>query len=297
MTKQRGAVALLLAITLIIAIGTPLLLRIIESATLKSAWPGETSRKLSAIDDAIAAFVSSQRRLPCPADGAIASGSAGAGVEARNAASGDCTAAQIRGVVPWLTLGLTEADATDAWGGRFTYRPATGPTGLTQDNAIDATFCNPGGSNPALMAGSGNNSAACVNTCVSAIPPAVLNLANCNSPDTFLLNRGILIKNALGIAIRDPAAKTGAAYAVISHGPEGGGAYDTTGSLTSSPIPAGGNGEIRNLNNQAIPAAGLFNDAAIRGGANAGADHFDDVMSFPAISDLLAKTGLGARSH
>jgi hypothetical protein len=298
MKKQGGAIALLIAITLIIAVGTPLLLHIIEAAVIKASWPGETSRKLTAIDDAIAAFVSSQRRLPCPADGAISSSVAGVGSEARIAASGDCTAAQVRGVVPWLTLGLSEADATDAWGGRFTYRVWTGPTGLTQDNAMDATFCDPVGTKPApLMAGLGNNTAACFNTCLSAIPPALLNPSTCNNPALFLSNRGLIVRNALGVAIRNPAANLGAAYVVISHGPEGGGAYNATGALTSSSIAPGANGEVRNLNNQAVPGVGLFHDAAIRSGTDAGADHFDDVMSFPTISDLLAKTGLGARNH
>lgn len=63
------------------------------------------------------------------------------------------------------------------------------------------------------------------------------------------------------------------------------------------PSRQGGNGEIRNVNNQAVPAAGLFYDTAIRTGSDAGADHFDDLMSFPSIAELLSKTGLEARTH
>lgn len=293
MKKQKGAMAMLLAITLILAVGTPLLLRMIEGQAMKAAWTAESQQKLRAIDDAMLAFVISQRRLPCPADGAIPTGVLGVGAEARNPVTGDCTAAQIRGVVPWVTLGLAEADATDAWGGRFTYRAPTGPTGLVQDGAMDATFCDPFGTNPALGIGAGNNTAACLNTCTSPPP----NPMACNAPATFLANRGIAVRNAAGVAIRDPALGTGAAYVVLSHGREGGGAFDGNGQMPGNAVPAGGNGEIRNVNNQAVPVNGLFYDNAIRTGIDAGADHFDDLMSFPSIAELLSKTGLEARMH
>jgi len=293
MRKQKGAIAMLLAITLILAVGTPLLLRMIDSRSMKAAWTAETHQKLRTIDDAMVAFVISKRRLPCPADGAVPKGAVGAGAEARNPVTGDCTAAQVRGVVPWLALGLTEADATDAWGGRLTYRVHTGPTGLVQDGAMDASFCDPVGTNPALGIGAGNNIAACLNTCISPTPNPNL----CNAPATFLANRGILVRNAAAVSIRDPAIGTGAAYIVVSHGPEGGGAFDGNGQMAGNAVPVGGNGEIRNINNQVVPANGFFYDEAIRTGIDAGADHFDDLMSFPSMADLLNKTGLGARTH
>lgn len=158
---------------------------------------------------------------------------------------------------------------------------------------MDASFCDPLGTNPALGIGAGNNIAACLNTCISPTPNPNL----CNAPAIFLANRGILVRNAAGVSIRDPAIGTGAAYIVVSHGPEGGGAFDGNGQMAGNAVPVGGNGEIRNINNQAVPANGFFYDEAIRTGIDAGADHFDDLMSFPSIADLLTKTGLGARTH
>lgn len=78
---------------------------------------GETERHLGAIREALVGFAIANGRLPCPANGALASGAAGAGTENKPGAS--CAAAE--GVLPWITLGVPE---TDAWGVRFTYRVA-----------------------------------------------------------------------------------------------------------------------------------------------------------------------------
>jgi len=204
---------------------------------------------------------------------------------------------QTRGVVPWGSIGLAESDITDAWGGRLTYRVATGPTGLTRDNALDATFCDRTGTAPLLAPALAPSAVSCLATCVAPVPPAKLDPSTCNSPAVFLANRGLLVVNELGVALANPAVGTGAAYALISHGPEGGGAYVSNGILNANSVAAGGNGEIRNLNNQGIPGAGYFDSASVQTGADAGAAHFDDLLSHPRIADILAKTGLGARSH
>lgn len=70
----------------------------------------ETREKIATIKEAVIGFAIVNGRLPCPADGTIASGLAGAGSE-------DCTLAA--GIVPWAALGIHE---TDAWGRRFTYQ-------------------------------------------------------------------------------------------------------------------------------------------------------------------------------
>lgn len=71
----------------------------------------ETRARVATIKEAIVGFAIVNGRLPCPADGTIASGTAGAGLEV-------CTATSVAGVVPWATMGLPE---TDAWNRRITY--------------------------------------------------------------------------------------------------------------------------------------------------------------------------------
>lgn len=294
MRRQRGAVLLLTVFMLVLAVGVPLVLKLLEAATQKAAQPGAAASQLQVIDDALKAFAATQRRLPCPADGRKPSGG-GAGAEARDG-KGDCTA-QSTGVVPWLTLGLTEAQATDPWGGRLTYRVPTGGPGLTRDGAFDATRCDPLGSNPTLTAATASTAVACAITCTPTMPSGIIDPANCNPPSAFLSGRGLTVQDASGALPRNPALMTGAAYVVISHGPEGGGAFNGSGTLLTSPVAAGSNGEVRNLNNQGIPVAGFFFDATLHTGEGAGAAHFDDRLSYPSLAELLTQTGLAARSH
>ena len=75
----------------------------------------ETDRQLAAVREALIGFAIANGRLPCPANPAVATGSAGAGTE--NKPGTTCAAAA--GVVPWAALGVPEADV---WGRRLTYR-------------------------------------------------------------------------------------------------------------------------------------------------------------------------------
>jgi prepilin-type N-terminal cleavage/methylation domain-containing protein len=75
----------------------------------------ETERQLGAVHEALLGFAIANGRLPCPANGTVATGTAGAGTENKPGAA--CAAAE--GVLPWATLGVPELDA---WGWRLTYR-------------------------------------------------------------------------------------------------------------------------------------------------------------------------------
>src|SRR5687768_633496 len=142
-----------------------------------------TTTRMANLDAALVQFVQQQKRLPCPADGALASSHNNAGLEgARNAING-CTGDQANGVVPWRTLALTETDATDGWERRMTYRvrPAEGA-----DNALDASSCDPAGTE------AGANPVACTAGCLSS------SLATCTPPRRFLQGRGLTVCDATG---------------------------------------------------------------------------------------------------
>ncbi len=74
----------------------------------------DTRRSMESMRDAIIGFAQANGRLPCPADGTVAAGVAGAGTE--QVSGTVCTAAF--GAVPWVTLGVPE---TDGWSRRFSY--------------------------------------------------------------------------------------------------------------------------------------------------------------------------------
>ena len=86
------------------------------SAQMESRRINETHKQMSELKDALTGFAIINGRLPCPSDGATAAGEeliTGSGVSA--------TCTLTKGVLPWATLGVNEADA---WGRRFTYRVA-----------------------------------------------------------------------------------------------------------------------------------------------------------------------------
>src|SRR5258708_15748386 len=76
----------------------------------------DTRRSMESIRDAITGFAQANGRLPCPADGTVAAGTANAGTEQLSGASPNTTCTNVFGVVPWATLGVPD---TDAWGRRF----------------------------------------------------------------------------------------------------------------------------------------------------------------------------------
>lgn len=91
------------------------------SAQMDQRRNSETQKALDEINQALLGFAISNGRLPCPAIATTLSGANNAGIEACNDGSfGNCSqCANSAGVFPWATLGVSE---TDSWGGRFSYR-------------------------------------------------------------------------------------------------------------------------------------------------------------------------------
>ncbi len=258
---------------------------------------------LDTVDIALANFVAVNKRLPCPANGSIASGALNAGVETLQVGSGLCNPAnQSNGVLPWVTLGISENDALDPWNGRITYRvqPALASNLL---RLMNMSWCDPAG---IAATGAGG---ICNTSCTGSA---------CTSPSNFLANKGLDVwngapdpANVAGWATRgnNPASGTGAAYVMISHGPSGTGAYNNGGVLQPGTVLAGSN-ETPNLNNQAIAIpsalATTYRDARLNDNPAPPivpplppqpGYHFDDSLSHPSIVQVLNKASLGPRAH
>ncbi len=240
-----------------------------------------TTTRLAGVDAALLQMVATRKRLPCPADGTIASTANGAGVEQRDA-GGNCTA-MATGVVPWIALGISEQDATDGWNARLTYRvfPA-----LALDGGMDMSWCDPAGTEL------GATPRACNTACAS------IALGSCTPPVAFLQNTGLTIQNVAGTVVMDPTGAatggtpTGAAYVVISAGESDGGAYLNSGQLSTSSTTDGTKEQLNyaNLALQPFYVDDTINDVA-------GTAHFDDVVSRPSVQTVASKAGLGPRSH
>lgn len=96
-----------------------------------------TKQRLDAVKEALVTFIANNNRLPCPANPVLPSSNANYGREA--ATPGTCTgaviigggaAANARGIVPWVTLGLPDDGALDGWDRRFSYQVRLSQTNL-----------------------------------------------------------------------------------------------------------------------------------------------------------------------
>lgn len=249
-----------------------------------------TATRLATVDAALVQFVTQQKRLPCPANGTLLSSDANAGVETARTAAAGCTTNLQDGVVPWRALGLSETDTSDGWDRRLTYRVFPG---LAADNAMNMTWCDPGGTAAAAVAP--NNACNADGTCSSA---SAATLLNCTPPNLFLANKGLEVRNVAGTVLMNPAVTaphTGAAYVVISPGETGGGGYLSSGQLGSSST---GDGTEEMKNYASLPYAGIatyYVDDSLSEGS--GAAHFDDLVLRPSLLGVVTKAGLSPRSH
>lgn len=306
--KPRGFTLVEMSIVLLIiglAIG---MLLPLSSAMVDSQKRQTVRTTLSTIDAALVNYVAQNQRLPCPANGTIASGQPNAGV-AIILPSGLCSPApsnQASGVVPWATLGLPESAATDPWNARITYRVfpplAMIPPALSFPTLMNMSACDPAGSagsQPITCTGFGaaTGCTQCTSSTGAVCTTATLT-TNCVAPTPYLANKGLPVSDGNGNWLNQPSAGTGAAYVTISAGPSGRGAYNSAGNLQPGTAPAGAN-ELLNLNNTALmTGSGLaqsYRDAPLNDRQTA--VHFDDYLSHPTVITVLQNANLGPRLH
>ncbi len=298
--RQRGGVLIIVvAIAMIISLAVLAKWALLDMERKLNRQTG-LGTNLSKIDTALANFVSQNKRLPCPADGSIASGLPNAGRETASPCN-----SQTKGVVPWVTIGISEIDAADPWNGRITYRVDPALAGLAP-LLMNMSNCDVSGSGGIAAGGA----------CRVPTPTCVSNPATCTSPASFLNGKGLDVWDGIGGAAgwaartNNRVTGTGAAYVIISHGSTGAGAYNSSGNYqlgTISPIPKipgpgtqpAGNDEIPNLNNQAIALPGsqanTYRDAPMD--VSRTATNFDDYLSHPTITSVLDKVSLRERIH
>ncbi len=116
MKRHRGA-ALLVILMIVGVLGAFFAIQTLTK--LNAAQDNTTATNLAQAREALIGFALANGRLPCPAPAAAVTGSPLAGLEPAPVVASGC--ANLAGVLPWLTLGVNEADA---WGNRFTYRVA-----------------------------------------------------------------------------------------------------------------------------------------------------------------------------
>lgn len=291
--RQSGFTLTELAMVLAIIALLFMFLMPTSTALLNTGKRELTRQRLKTIETALSNYVAVNRRLPCPADGTVPAGTAG--TEGARAVTGDCTNNQVSGVVPYIALGLTEADINDGWDRRITYRAAFG---LTRDNALDMSSCDPAGTKliptPTDTSGTAPPGGRCWATCVGT------DMTTCTSPQSYLAGKGFDIRNGDGSSvIMAGATFTGAAYVLISHGENGYGSYDRNGSYQAGAAKGfAGTIEAFNINGPAISVTAVL--PAFRDAEYSELDvatYFDDFLVRPSVFSIIQRAQLGPRSH
>ncbi|WP_171091287.1 hypothetical protein [Usitatibacter rugosus] len=220
----------------------------------------DTRKKLQKVSEALVRFAVENRRLPCSAQGTVDTGDA-----APTGAAAACT--DSAGVVPWRTLGLAQEDALDGWGRKISYRVYSGITGYTQVNGFTATDCNAdiAVSMGALAAG------------------GLCNTGHTNTAGDFTAGKGFPVND-------QGTVRTGVAFALISHGATGFGAYLPQGGRMT--VPTGGGQESSNATGTAPYFVASHSAAGV---PPADSTHFDDVVVYKLQNDLVNDTRLIAR--
>jgi prepilin-type N-terminal cleavage/methylation domain-containing protein len=171
----------------------------------------DSRRTMESIRESIVGFAQANGRLPCPANGTIAAGTANAGTEQLNGLSPNTTCINAFGVVPWATLGVPE---TDGWGRRFSYW-------VSQNFADGIGFTNTHGCTPA------------------PIPlPTQSSFALCSLGTLTVNTRRESDHAPTAVGLQLPAV-------IISHGKNGFGAFTPGGTTLAAPTGAD---EIANAN-------------------------------------------------
>ncbi len=217
---------------------------------------GATSTSFTKLDEALLQFVMLYKRLPCPASGTAHTGLEDPQPSSTDYSLGSTTCNSPSGVVPWKVLGLSQTQVLDPWNRYIAYRVYDGATGFTRSNGLSVSDC----INESTLTGYSTGGCAATHE---------------NTLGDFFAGKGLSV-NDYG------TSRTGIAYALISMGESGNGAYYPAGTAPNS-MPSSSSKEFLNAG-----SAGTYWTLAASGpdvAANDGA-HFDDALAYKSAFDL-----------
>lgn len=259
--RSRGAA--LVGIVVMLSVATVLVLTtvLLSTTEFRASRTTRTTSTLTSLEEALIQFVSLHGRLPCPANGSLDTGKADP-----DTANPICNS--LNGTVPWAELGISQDAALDGWGRRVSYRVFAGNTGLTQSDGASMVNCDsqkPGGAAQLLANG----------LCASDYS---------NLSSQFLKNKGLTVNNS-------GTNEGGIAFVLISHGETGYGAWLPGGNRMQLP-DAGNASETANTGSGGTYYSKSFSAPDI---LPSDANHFDDMVKWLRIEDLIRRSGRIAR--
>ena len=272
--KFAGGAALAMIATLLVVAATTLAIRMTRQVEDRTERVSKTQARMERIRAALHAYAATQGRLPCPAAGAL-----DAGLAVPPTAVDLCTNRD--GTVPWVSLGLRADDALDAWGRKISYRVYDGPTGMTRDRGADMTECDTVESSPAAP------------TAPNFQCTAAHDVLPGPGPGTYL---DPVTRPGLGVRVGG-VSQTQMAWVLVSHGASGQGAWLPGGGRV--PVPASAD-ELVNAQAPAVPPASVppfvqRDENVVDLDSASAPAHFDDLLLFETISQLIHAAGREAR--
>ena len=239
---------------------------------------GTTATRLAKAVDALEAFAAGAQRLPCPADPTIDTtttpADANEGLERIDPAN-TARCAYPEGTLPWRTIGMKRDEALDAWGRKLSYRVYTGNNGsLTQPGGVSMVNCDTTETTPG---GTTATAASLGGLCNGSASP----YARSTTPAQFLDNKGLSLTDGT-------VAHNDVAYVIISHGATGLGGYTVSGARLA--MPAGD--ERSNTRETGAFTIKAFSDVDV---AATSGQHFDDLLAYRTLGDLVKRINLGGR--
>jgi len=253
-TIVEMAIALVI-IGSILAIGTALIPRLAFQFQKDGTYD-----RMQIVHKALSSYAQKHHRIPCPAEPVPTIVTQPYGTERGSGGNGQnigiCTTNQARhGIIPFRTLGLSYDDALDSFGNLFTYRVSRTPT-VAPNPAAGTDFINnwcrtvpkwrnTGGGNdldpekaafccghlPSNAIAAWINQDTNVQSAFGPLPNSTRNIVNYGGALAEYSQNGAAAPNQ--VTLRDRFRPSFAAYTLISHGPNGVGSYDVTG--TSRP--------------------------------------------------------------
>lgn len=293
---QQGAVMMIMLVIVIMGVLTALV-------GMTGEWVAGTGRQFSTTNDtlnqiqkALISFTATYQRLPCPADpsGVNHSGWPNGSIDL-TLPVGSCS--YPTGVVPWNALGLTQGQVIDKWGRLISYRvyddsvsttQSYGTVGLTQNSGASALPCANNYLPASTVLPTSNG------LCDPANIPLQRTLHSSSFPNfitsplsTPPYDKGLWVYD-FGTTVKNVA------FVLISHGSSGLGGYLPNGN--QMPMPVSGAFDYPNTQTR-IPPLFFTKQAAsnteIAFGTNG---HYDDVVNYLTISELLKLTNQDARA-